>query len=71
MWIKPAPGLKVRNPLTMKLLPDTGIEVPDGDLRWNRLIAHGDVVKFTPPATPAPAAQKPAQAGPAGDQTQA
>lgn len=44
MIVKPAPGLKVRHPVTKQFLPDEGIEVPDGDIFWNRVAADGDVV---------------------------
>lgn len=44
MIVKPAPGLKVRHPVTKQFLPDEGIEVPDNDIFWNRAAADGDVV---------------------------
>ncbi|WP_322080166.1 DUF2635 domain-containing protein [Burkholderia cenocepacia] len=51
MIVKPAPGLKVRHPVTKQFLPAEGIEVPDGDIFWTRAAADGDVVI----AAPAPA----------------
>jgi len=51
MWVKPAPGLKVRDPATKQLLPETGIEVPDDSIIWNKILNDGDVVKFSPPLT--------------------
>ncbi|WP_205182656.1 DUF2635 domain-containing protein [Burkholderia sp. LMG 13014] len=44
MIVKPAPGLKVRHPVTKQFLPEEGIEVPDGDIFWNRAKDDGDVV---------------------------
>lgn len=44
MRIKPAPGLSVRNPADKQLLPPEGIEVPDGDIFWTKVLNDGDVV---------------------------
>ncbi|WP_269501104.1 DUF2635 domain-containing protein [Burkholderia sp. IMCC1007] len=44
MIVKPAPGLKVRHPVTKQFLPPEGIEVPDGDIFWTRVANDGDVV---------------------------
>jgi hypothetical protein len=44
MRVKPAPGLKVRDPDTKKLLPPEGIDVPDDSILWTKLLNHGDVV---------------------------
>jgi hypothetical protein len=44
MRVKPAPGLKVRDPETKKLLPPEGIDVPDDSILWTKLLNHGDVV---------------------------
>lgn len=44
MFVKPAPGLKVRDPVKKDLLPDDGREVPDVDLYWQRRLNDGDVV---------------------------
>lgn len=43
MFVKPAPGLKVRDPVTKQHLPESGTEVPE-DSYWIRRIADGDVV---------------------------
>ena len=51
MWVKPAPGLKVRSPETKQLLPDAGIEVPDDSILWNKLLSVGDVVRTTVPVS--------------------
>ncbi|MBB5462876.1 DUF2635 domain-containing protein [Paraburkholderia sp. Cpub6] len=44
MIVKPAPGLKVRHPVTKQFLPPEGIEVPEGDIFWTRAANDGDVV---------------------------
>lgn len=45
MFIIPAPGRTVRYPGDpSRLLPDTGAEVPDGDIFWRRRLNQGDVV---------------------------
>jgi len=54
MRVKPAPGLKVRDPLSKQLLPAEGIDVPDDSILWTKLLNDGDVVKAssaTPSAT--------------------
>jgi hypothetical protein len=50
MIVKPAPGLKVRHPVTKQLLPPEGIEVPEDDIFWNRAVNDGDVVRADKPA---------------------
>ncbi|VVE06652.1 DUF2635 domain-containing protein [Pandoraea sputorum] len=45
MIVKPAPGLKVRHPVTKQLLEEAGITVPDDDIFWTRAINDGDVVR--------------------------
>lgn len=47
MKIKPAPGLKVRHPVTKQHIPAEGIEVSDTDTYWFRRIRSGDVVLVT------------------------
>ncbi|NDV77120.1 DUF2635 domain-containing protein [Burkholderia cenocepacia] len=54
MRVKPAPGLKVRDPHSKKLLPDDGIDVPDDSPVWNRILNDGDVVRDERPATATP-----------------
>jgi hypothetical protein len=44
MRIKAAPGLKVRHPENKQLLPDEGIDVPDDDIFWTKVLNDGDVV---------------------------
>jgi hypothetical protein len=60
MYVKAAPGLKIRDADLKDLLPDEGRDVPDTDY-WQRRLRDGDVVKADPPS-PAPAskADKPA-----------
>lgn len=60
MRIKPAPGLKVRDPITKQLLPDDGIDVPDDSILWTKILNDGDVVLMTPskPTASTPPAAK-------------
>lgn len=53
MFVKPAPGLKVRDPRTKQHIPETGADVPDGDTYWVRRLLDGDVVQVPPAAPPA------------------
>ena len=46
MFIKPATGLVVRDPETMRQVPDTGREVPETPY-WMRRLRDGDVVTAT------------------------
>jgi hypothetical protein len=48
MFVKPAEGLKIRDPFKRDHLPPEGREVPDGDLYWHRLARDGDVVVVEP-----------------------
>ena len=51
MFVKPAPGLRVRDPYRpATLLPETGREVSDYDIEWARLLRDGDVVLSEAPA---------------------
>lgn len=54
MLIKPATGLKIRNPQSMLPIPETGLEVPDTDTYWQRRLADGDVVIVAPVVSPLP-----------------
>lgn len=42
MFVKPAAGLKVRDPYTKRHLPESGKEVPESAY-WLRRVAAGDV----------------------------
>lgn len=42
MHIKPKDGIRVRNPVDFRIVPPDGIEVPDHDLFWHRLVNDGD-----------------------------
>jgi hypothetical protein len=54
MFVKPAPGLKVRDPYMQDHLPPEGREVSDTDLYWERARIVGDVlVVEQQPAEPA------------------
>ena len=57
MLVKPAPGVKVRDPVSKLLIPESGIEVPDTSIYWARRFADGDVVA-KPAVTTKPAGQK-------------
>jgi hypothetical protein len=58
MFIKPAPGLKIRNPQSMLHIPETGLEVSDTDTYWARRLADGDVVLAKPASPPMKAAKE-------------
>lgn len=49
MYVKAAPGLKIRDADLKDLLPDEGRDVPDTDY-WQRRLRDGDVVKADPPS---------------------
>ncbi len=68
MIVKPAPGLKVRHPVTKQLLPDEGIEVPDGDIFWTRVLNDGDVVEVSAKEFQAAQAKAAADAAASSDQ---
>ena len=53
MKVFPSPGLSVRDPVTMNLLDENGLEVAEGDLYWDRLLRDKDVT-LTPPAKAKP-----------------
>jgi hypothetical protein len=42
MFVKPAPGMIVRDPLHLTPIPAGGREVPDISY-WHRLVVHGDL----------------------------
>ena len=60
MFVKPAPGLKVRDPKTLRHIPEEGIEVPDTDTFWHRRLLDGDVVEVKVVTPPPPKVEKPA-----------
>lgn len=47
MLVKPAPGLKIRDPDLKDLIPDEGRDVPETSLYWHRRLRDGDVVLVT------------------------
>jgi hypothetical protein len=49
MFVKPAPGLKVRDEISRLHLPAEGREVPESSY-WLRRLASGDVIKVEPQA---------------------
>lgn len=65
MFVKPAPGLRVRDPLTLRLMPPEGDGVDETSFHWNRLLRDGDVIECDPPENvedAAPASEAPAVA---------
>jgi hypothetical protein len=48
MFVKPAPGLKVRDPVSRLHLPLGGAEVPNTSF-WIRRLQCGDVIEAKPP----------------------
>lgn len=51
MFVKPSPGLKIRCPITKRLLPDSGKEVSE-TAYWMRRLASGDVIVVQPNQIP-------------------
>jgi len=49
MFVKPAPGLQVRDPETKRLISPEGEEVPEISFWWRR-IRDKDVIVVEPPA---------------------
>jgi len=54
MFVRPAPGLKVRDPVLRDLLPDEGRDVPAEDY-WLRRLRDGDVLEGAAPEPTEPA----------------
>ena len=50
MFVKPATGLRVVDPVTLQPLPAEGAEVPDDSSYWHRRIRSGDVALAKPAA---------------------
>ena len=59
MRIYPSAGLLVRDPVKRDFLPDTGREVPDGDLYWLRRLGCNDVTSTRPKTKSTPDAVEP------------
>lgn len=57
IYVRPAPGLQVRDPLSRQPLPDEGQLVEETSF-WVRRLADGDVVLSTPPAPKAETVKK-------------
>lgn len=47
VFVKPAPGARVRDPVTRELLPEAGAPVPLNAF-WRRRLEDGDVVRTDP-----------------------
>lgn len=60
MFVKPAPGLVIRDPDLLDLLPPEGREVPDAPY-WQRRLADRDVLpaRAPIPSKPAVSAEEP------------
>lgn len=60
MFIKPAPGKTIRDPLSRLVISELGIEVAEHDTYWIRRLADGDVVEAKPAPKPktAPSAKE-------------
>jgi len=54
VFVKPAPGLTVRDPGDYSALPVTGTYKPKNTY-WIRRLRDGDVMETRPPARPKPA----------------
>jgi hypothetical protein len=64
MKVKPAPGVKVRDPRTLKFIPEAGIELKEMSTYWVRRIECQDVIVVAESAPqPAPKVSKPAAGG--------
>lgn len=50
MIVKPAKGIKVRDPVSRQHIPESGVEVSDVDTYWARRLRCGDVVVVPPVA---------------------
>lgn len=48
MFVKPSPGIKVRDPISLLHLPEAGAEVPESSY-WIRRLRSGDVVAVDAP----------------------
>ncbi|AKM29264.1 hypothetical protein AB870_02660 [Pandoraea faecigallinarum] len=57
MFIKPAPGIKLRDPETKQFIPESGQEVGDFDLYWVRRVNDGDAIRVSA-ETPEPSSAK-------------
>ncbi|CAB3783284.1 hypothetical protein LMG28688_01616 [Paraburkholderia caffeinitolerans] len=82
MFVKPAPGVLLRDPVTKQLLssspvegvkttvvPDEGMQVDDFDMFWRRRLRDGDAVRAISPKTAPSAPAAPAVAVPATEKT--
>lgn len=71
MFVKPSPGVLLRDPVTKQLLsaspidgiettvvPAEGLSVDDNDLYWARRLRDGDAVRVLSPTKPAQSANK-------------
>lgn len=66
MYVKPAPGLVIRDPDLYDLLPETGRDVPATDY-WHRRLRDGDIVEAVAPVPVETARQVAAMTEPTGE----
>lgn len=82
MYVKPAPGVLLRDPVTKQLLsaapvegvkttvvPDEGMQVDDFDMFWRRRLRDGDAVRASDPKATTSAATAPAAVVQAAEKT--
>lgn len=62
MYIKPAPGIKLRDPETKQFIPESGQEVGDFDLFWVRRVNDGDAIRVSAEPPEPPPAKSPKSA---------
>ncbi|KAF1041302.1 MAG: hypothetical protein GAK35_03392 [Herbaspirillum frisingense] len=67
MYIKPADGLIVRDPVTKQAIPAEGVEVGEFDLYWAARLRDGDVVRAEAPTQEQTAATASGQADESAD----
>lgn len=65
MFVKPASGIRIRDFVTLRLMPPEGDEVDETNFYWNRLLRDGDVIEADPPKAVADAPGPAAPAVPA------
>ncbi len=57
LFLKPAPGRQVRDPVSGQVLPEAGAEVPATNY-WTRRLQDGDVIQAAAPKAEAPTKTK-------------
>jgi hypothetical protein len=62
MRVKPAAGRKVRDPKTMKFIPEEGIELKQLSTYWTKRLQDGDVLEVNDAPSSSGQEKKPAAA---------